>query len=169
MQKFSSIDGNNFSIIVPVDLPSQFSILINNSMISSDNRKSGIETFRFPENSNNAVFPAKLPPELTSPAQNTTGVSLNSLISYTDGDGTGLYVTRFTKGDYYCSVITTEKSFQFSEISKFEIGFINDSEFRWTVEKHGEIKDLNEYLFTYPGRSGRFVSKSEQRTFHTVH
>lgn len=167
--KFSSIGGNNFNIIVPVDLPSQFSILIHNSMVSSDNRKSGMETFKFPENSNNAVFSAKLPPELTSPAQNSTGVSLNPLISFTDGDGVGLYITRFTKGDYYCSVITTSKSFQFSEISKFEIGFINDSEFGWSVEKHGEITDLNQYLCTYPDSSGRFVSKSEQRTFHTVH
>lgn len=168
-QKFSSVSGNNFNIIVPADLPSRFSVLIHNSMISSDNRKSGIETFKFPENSGSAVFSAKLPPELTSPAQNTTGVSLNSLISYTDGDGAGLYITRFTKGDYHCSVITTERSFQFSEISKFEIGFIKDSEFGWSVEKHGEITDLTQYLYTYPDSSGRFVSKSEQRTFHTVH
>ena len=166
--KFSSINGNDFNFVVPVNLPTEFSILVNNYI--TDNDKYCLETFKIPENTNGINLQAKLPADIISPADNSTDINSNSVISHTAGSGSGVFITRFFKNDgYICSIVNTSESFLFSEVSKFEITNINNSYFFWSVEKHGEISNVNEYLNSFPRNSDRFVSKSQQRTFRTAH
>ena len=166
--KFSAIDGNDFNIIVPVDLPSEFSVLIHNYIHSGSGNKYCLETFIVPDNSGTVEFQSRRPADLNSPAENETNVNSNTEISYTSGDGNGVFVTRFFKDSYICSVVTTSGSFSFSELNKFEIGDMKNSYFVWSVQKYGEVSGLNEYLTSYPLSPDRFLSKAEQRIFRTA-
>lgn len=69
---------------------------------------------------------------------------------------------------YIYSVLSSEDSFQFSEINKFEISNISNKYFFWTVQKYGEVADINAYLTSYPLKSGMYLSKAEQWMFKTT-
>lgn len=165
--KFSLIKGDEFNIIVPAELPSEYYIMINNYINVPGGDKYSLEAFKVQKNSNNVILNAKLPADLISPAENAVDVTPQTEISHTPGEGSGVSVARFFKDDQIYSIITSSQSFLFSELSKFEIGEINNTNFFWTVQKYGDVPDLETYLTWYPSNAGEFVSKSEQRMFKT--
>jgi hypothetical protein len=166
--KYSDINGNDFNIVVPADLPSDFSVLINNYISDVPNLKYSLETIKIPDNTNTVNLQAKLPADLISPQNDATEINANSVISHSAGDGSGVFVTRFFGNGYIYSVLSSEESFMFSEINKFETGDISNQYFFWTVQKYGEVADINAYLTSYPLKSDMYLSKAEQWMFKTA-
>ena len=166
--KFSLINGDEFNIIVPAELPSEYYIMINNYINVPGGDKYSLEACMVQKYSNKVILNAKLPADLISPAENAVDVTPQTEISHTPGEGSGVSVARFFKDDQIYSIITSSQSFLFSELSKFEIGEINNTNFFWTVQKYGDVPDLETYLTWYPSNAGEFVSKSEQRMFKTA-
>lgn len=132
------------------------------------NLKYSLETIKIPDNTNTVNLQAKLPAELISPSDNETGINANSVISHSAVDGSGVFVTRFFGNGYIYSVLSSEDSFQFSEINKFEISNISNQYFFWTVQKYEEVADINAYLTSFPLKSDMYLSKAEQWMFKTA-
>lgn len=166
--KFSDINGNDFNIVVPAGLPSDFSVLINNYISDVPNSKYSLEIIKLPDNTNTVNLQAKLPADLISPQNDATEINANSVISHSAGEGSGVFVTRFFGNGYIYSVVSTEESFLFSELNKFEISNLNNQYIFWTVQKYGDVSDINSYLTSYPLNSDMYLSKSEQWMFKTA-
>lgn len=164
--KFSDISGDNFNIVAPYDLPDLFTVMINNYSSNSD--KYSLETFVVHDYESSVNLSSHIPVDLISPANNNSGITSNSEISFSQGDGTGVYAVRFIKDGYIYSVITDKTSFPFSELEKFDIGNISNEHFTWTVQKYGHSSGLKEYLNIIPINSVKFVSKSEQWMFQAA-
>ncbi|MFZ1322167.1 MAG: carboxypeptidase-like regulatory domain-containing protein [Ignavibacteria bacterium] len=164
--KISDITGDNFNIVVPYDLPDIFSVMINNYSNNSD--KYSLETFVIHDYESSVNLSSHHPVDLISPANNNSGITSNSEISFSQGDGTGVYAVRFIKDGYMYSVITSETSFPISELEKFDIGNISNEHFTWTVQKYGHSSGLKEYLNIIPISEVKFVSKSEQWMFQAA-
>jgi len=167
-RKYSDIDGNNFSIVVPDQLHSEFSIMVNNYIQDASFDKYCLETFTIPKNINNIELQQKLPAALISPVNNSTEVDLNSEISYSPGSGSGVYVTRFVNDGKIFSVVTSDNSYSLNELKNFDIPNIKNEYFTWSVQKYGDVNNVDDFLDNFPQYSGSYLSKSEQWMFKTA-
>jgi len=164
--KFADITGDNFNIVAPYDLPDVFTVMVNNYSNNSD--KYSLETFVIHDYENSVNLSSHIPVDLISPANNISGITSDSEISFSQGDGTGVYAVRFIKDGYIYSIITSATSFPFSELEKFDIGNIKNEHFIWTVQKYGHTSGLREYLNVIPIIEVKFLTKSEQWMFQAA-
>lgn len=167
--RFETITGNNFDIKLPVNIPLQYSAIFFSYTYEGSAYSS--ELFKLPGISGGVVIDTKEPPELLTPANNETGVTEQTKISFTSGSGDGIYHIRFhdMNSNKVYTAYSGSNSFYIYELKGiFPEGLPANTEFKWWVEKIGTNSSVNDYLTTYNSRPENFRTNSLQSIFTTA-
>lgn len=163
--RFETISSNVFNILVPTNLPLQYSSMLG--CYSFNGQLSNTEIFKLPPGPSGINLDTKTPPELLTPENNAIDVNLNTEFTFTSGTGTGIYLINLhneTLNKRY-TIYTSSNRFRLSEFSDLFTEGISGSLFSWSVEKTGFDTSVNEFLTRATDRPDYYTNHTAQRNF----
>lgn len=114
-------------------------------------------------------FETKNDPQLISPEDNATGISGTSKFTFSQSQGSGVYVIEVynTTSHKRYNLVKKDNSFLFSEIMEMSEGSTSNKTYNWYVRKFGEAADVKDYLNNYFNSEVSYRSGSNLRSFTT--
>ncbi|MFA5404752.1 MAG: hypothetical protein WC358_07440 [Ignavibacteria bacterium] len=166
---FSQIQDDTFNLVLPTNLPSDFTPLIflyaqgtyPNSQIS--------EQFILPKGGTGINLSLHNWPSLINPTDNATNIDASTLFEWASGSGNGIYGITITNpaNTVTYTIYTNLTSITLADINSFGLGNINNKVFSWSCEKYGSVSSLNEYLDPERNNIGYYRATTSTRTFST--
>jgi hypothetical protein len=165
---FSDIYTENFNLVLPTNLPSDYTPLI----YANDFNSNGfiVQQFALPKSGTGIILsPPSESPTLINPPDNATGIDTTTLFEWTTGTGNGIYsivITNPTNTEEY-RIYTNSTSTTLADLNS--IGLVNFSNriFSWSCEKNGSVNSLDEYLDPAGNNLGYFKALTSTRVFST--
>ncbi|MFZ1320828.1 MAG: hypothetical protein WAT71_04665 [Ignavibacteria bacterium] len=159
---FSQLLESKFHVKIPTGIPDAFYSIIYYNIGNTDGNIS-----LDPNTSN--YLKLNSPCELLSPANNAVNVNNNTTLTFSTGEGSGVYEiylynnTSFITTNY--RIFTSENNFTLKGLE--EAGYENFSgdNFTWLVLKKGTFSSLNDYAVNKFNIQNTFISQSHPRYF----
>jgi hypothetical protein len=146
-----------FSFVVPKKLPVDFGIVVGSDF------QFGWSFNLIKDFPKNLLLTAIKKPDLMIPEDNAIGIDKNSLITFSNGDGHGVFLVEFYRQNRYFTVVTKSNEVYFGDLEKLDYDYSPSHSTSWSVRKEGEFYSINEYL-AIPGLN-HFHSYTLGRTF----
>ena len=157
-EPFSS--SNNFSYVVPSNIPGFFKATIYFESISPTVQKiwAAIDP-----GTTGGTYELATSPGLLEP-QPGVSVNLSTQFKFTEGSRTGIYIVKITDGQKEYWIYTANPEVTLQSLEPFGFSLNSGSSYSWFVTKAGEYNSVNDYAIN-PAPLSSFSSDSERRDF----
>lgn len=165
---FSEIAGENFSLVIPTNLPSDFTPLIYINKISSNGNIA--QQFVLPKSGTGIILNVPQLPALINPPDNAVNVDTTTLFEWTTGSENGIYCIYVsdpsnTYEEY--RIYTNSTSTTLADLSRLDLVYFSNRTFFWSCTKYGNVNSLDELLDPARNNLAYFNVSTSSRTFKT--
>ena len=164
--QFSELTGTNGIFKIPSGLPGTFNTVFRNYSynIPGDSHQDFIVN---PDSPNQ--FQMTKPCVILSPEINAENVNNNTLFSFSEGDGNGIYeislFNNLTSVEY--TIVTSKNKFTLEGLEDIGLDFFKSNSFTWFVQKIGPANSMNDYVTNFFNKQNHFSTRSSFSFFTT--
>jgi|WetSurMetagenome_2_1015567.scaffolds.fasta_scaffold21059_3 hypothetical protein len=166
---FSIIQGNNFNLVLPTNLPSDYTPLIYIRSQGTYPNANITDQFVLPIGGTGINLNLPDYPSLVYPPDNAINIDTTTLFEWTSGTGNGIYCITFwdSAQSITYSIFTNSLNTTLSNLNSIGFGNISNRTFRWNCEKHGSVSSLDEYLDPERNNLGYYNATTSTRMCKT--
>lgn len=156
------VSGNNFSFLVPTNLPGLLKVRMYNESAGPDEPRQKMWVAVDP-NSPGGTFALKEIPNLIEPSEGAV-ISNTTTFKFTGGNDADIYVVGITHGLNRYYLFTKSTEFTVTSFASLGISWDPGQVYSWNVSRIGEFYNVTNYILN-PAILNSYESVSKTRTF----
>jgi hypothetical protein len=141
---YNEITGNDFNLVLPANLPSEFTPRI--LLLSFDLNIT--ESYSLPKTGSGINLGAHDIPTLINPVDNAINIDTNTLFEWSSGSSNGIYKIEFTdlSANKTFYIYTKSLNTTLQGLNSLGFGNLSSNIFKWRCEKIGNSNSMDDYL-----------------------
>jgi len=166
---FSEIQGNNFNLVLPTNLPTDYTPLIYINVQGTYPKGILSEQFVLPKGGTGINLSISDFPSQINPPENAINVDTTTLFEWTSGTGNGIYYLVIHDETQLITYTINTNSMNTSLEGLYSLGLgnISNQTFSWYCGKYGNVSSLDEYLDPERNNIGYYSATTSTRMCRT--